>query len=167
METEKYRTGFKRLLAAIVDGIVFLPFLLIDRWLIKTTTNDYILMIWLTLTVFIPIFYSIILHYKFGQTLGKWVVGVKVLDVSENRNIDFKQSFLRDAVYLLIEIIGFLYFFILVVKTGDTHYLLGGFSDFAATPFFIWTLLEIITMLTNNKRRAIHDFIAKSVVIKI
>jgi uncharacterized RDD family membrane protein YckC len=167
METEKYRTGFKRLLAAIVDGIVFLPFLLVDRWLIKTTANDYVLMTWLSLTAFIPIFYSIILHYKFGQTIGKWVAGVKVLDVSENRNINFKQSFIRDAVYLLFEIIGFLYFFILVVKTGDTHYMLDGFNGFAATPFFIWTLLEIITMLTNNKRRAIHDFIAKSVVVKM
>jgi hypothetical protein len=30
----------------------------------------------------------------------------------------------------------------------------------------IWALLEFITMLTNKRRRAIHDFIAGTVVIK-
>jgi uncharacterized RDD family membrane protein YckC len=29
-----------------------------------------------------------------------------------------------------------------------------------------WFLLEIVTMLTNEKRRALHDMIAGSVVIK-
>jgi len=30
-----------------------------------------------------------------------------------------------------------------------------------------WFLLEVITMLTNSKRRAIHDLIAKTVVMKV
>ena len=30
----------------------------------------------------------------------------------------------------------------------------------------IWGLLEILAMLTNRKRRAIHDFIAGTVVVK-
>jgi uncharacterized RDD family membrane protein YckC len=29
-----------------------------------------------------------------------------------------------------------------------------------------WFLVEIITMLTNDKRRALHDFIAGTVVIR-
>lgn len=31
---------------------------------------------------------------------------------------------------------------------------------------FGWFGLEVVTMLTNNKRRALHDFIAGSVVIR-
>ena len=72
METEKYRTGLKRIWAAIVDWIVFMPFLIVDRWVINYTTNNYLIILWQTFTVFIPIFYSIILHYKYGQTIGKW-----------------------------------------------------------------------------------------------
>lgn len=30
----------------------------------------------------------------------------------------------------------------------------------------IWFLLEIVTLMTNDKRRAFHDLIANSVVIK-
>ncbi len=31
----------------------------------------------------------------------------------------------------------------------------------------IWYLLEIITMLFHKKRRALHDFIAKTIVIRL
>jgi uncharacterized RDD family membrane protein YckC len=31
----------------------------------------------------------------------------------------------------------------------------------------LWSLAEILTMATNRKRRAIHDFIAGSVVVRI
>jgi hypothetical protein len=29
-----------------------------------------------------------------------------------------------------------------------------------------WMAAELVTMLTNNKRRALHDFIARSVVVR-
>jgi uncharacterized RDD family membrane protein YckC len=32
---------------------------------------------------------------------------------------------------------------------------------------FAWFVLELLTMLTNNKRRALHDFIAGSVVVRL
>ena len=67
---------------------------------------------------------------------------------------------------LLIELGGLVYFFIMSQSTGDYSYLLNNLHDFSSTPFFVWTLLEIITMLTNSKRRAIHDFLAKSVVVR-
>ncbi len=166
MDTERYRTGQKRIWAAIVDGIVFMPFLLVNRFFISPTTNEYLIMGWQTFTVFIPILYSIIAHYKYGQTIGKWVAGVKVLDISEAKTINLRQSLLRDSFYLVVELIGFCYYLFLIVKNGDTQYFFDGFNEFASTPFFIWTLLELITMFTNNKRRAIHDFLAKSVVVR-
>ncbi len=43
--------------------------------------------------------------------------------------------------------------FIILIAIGSIH--------------FIWFGVEIITMLTNEKRRALHDFIARSVVVKI
>jgi uncharacterized RDD family membrane protein YckC len=166
METEKYSTGLKRIWAAIVDGIVFMPFLLIDYFLISPATNEYIRICWLLFTVFTPIFYSIILHYNYGQTIGKWVVGIKVMDVTETKNISFKQSVIRDSFYLFIELIAFLYFLVQLFKTGKTSYLLEDFNSFGGIPFLVWTLLELATMLLNKKRRAIHDFLARSVVIR-
>jgi uncharacterized RDD family membrane protein YckC len=165
-ETERYRTGAKRFWAAIVDGIVFMPFLLVERFFIGPLTNEYVIITWVIFTIFIPIIYSIYLHYKYGQTFGKWAAGIKVLDISESKTINLSQSILRDSFYLVVELFGFLYFLFMVIKTGETPYLVSEFNDFAGTPVLIWTLLELITMLTNSKRRAIHDFLAKSVVVR-
>ena len=136
-------------MAAIVDGIVFVPFIFFDGWILNSANNS-IIFLW---------------HYKYGQTIGKWVTGVKVVDVSEITNISLKQSIRRDSFYLAFELIGLLYFLFLWFQTGKTEYLLIDYNSFAGVPIFIWMLIELGSMLSNPKRRAIHDFLAKSVVI--
>jgi uncharacterized RDD family membrane protein YckC len=166
MRSVKYRTGLKRFGAAIVDGIVFMPLLLFEQWLLNLTQNMALLSVWVIFAAFLPIFYSIILHYKYGQTIGKWVVEVKVLHVSETRNINLKESIFRDIVYLSVEIFGLCYFLFPALRSNRLATFVQDFSNFSGTPLFIWNLLELITMLANSKRRAIHDFLARSVVIR-
>jgi uncharacterized RDD family membrane protein YckC len=166
METGKYRTGLKRFWAAVVDGIVFLPVLLSEQWMYKLTENITIHFSWVVFSTFLPIIYSITLHYQYGQTIGKWVAGVKVVDISETRKVSFRQSILRDLVYLIIEVVALCFFLILAEQSSDAEYPLIDYKNFSGWPLFIWTFLELVTMLTNPKRRAIHDFLAKSVVVR-
>jgi len=166
MDNQKYQTGLKRLGAAVVDGIVFMPLLLVDQWLLGRTNNNSLIISWTVFTTFLSLFYSIFAHYKYGQTIGKWVVGVKVLDISETKTLSLRQSILRDSFYLAIEIIGLLYFMLLVLQTGKTEYILNDYRSFANQPILWWTLIELISMLANHKKRAVHDFIARSVVVK-
>ena len=166
MSTEKYQTGLKRFWAAILDGIVFVPFLLLEQWIYKTSSNISILFIWATFILFAPLLYSIILHYKYGQTYGKWVTGIKVLDIDEKRKLTFLQSIYRDSFYLLVALIGLFYYSFLLMQPGDKKNILNDYSSFADMPVFWWTVIELITMLTNSKRRALHDFIAKSIVVR-
>ena len=166
IDTERYRTARKRIWAAIVDGIVFMPLLFVDRYFIRSEPNLLILVFWNIFRIFLPIFYSIVAHYKYGRTIGKWVARIKVLDVSEASNITLRQAILRDSVYLSFEVAGLVYYGFWAFTTREPGYLLNDFIDFSSTPFFIWTLLEIISMLTNEKRRAIHDFIARTVVVR-
>jgi len=166
MDNQKYQTGLKRLGAAIVDGIVFMPLLLVDQWLLGRTNNNSLIISWTIFTTFLSLFYSIFAHYRYGQTIGKWVVGVKVLDISETKTLSLRQSILRDSFYLAIEIIGLLYFILLIFQTGKTEYIFNDYRSFAYQPILWWTLIELISMLTNQKSRAVHDFIARSVVVR-
>ena len=166
MDTKKYRTGLKRLGAAILDGIIFIPLLFVGQWIYKTTNNISLLFTWTTFLVFTPIIYSVFLHYKYGQTYGKWVAGVKVLDVGETRTLTFRQSLYRDSFYLLVATIGFIYYGVLLTQTTEQETVLNEYSSFSDNPIFWWTLIELITMLLNSKRRALHDFIAKSIVVR-
>jgi uncharacterized RDD family membrane protein YckC len=75
MDNQKYKTGVKRLGAAIVDGIVFMPLLLVEQWLLGKTDNSSIILSWTVFTTLLTLFYSIFTHYKYGQTIGKWVTG--------------------------------------------------------------------------------------------
>ena len=168
MEGEKYQTGLKRFLAAIVDGIIFLPLVLVDKLIYSfPTTHLSSLFIWQAFLTFAPIAYSIILHYKYGQTIGKSVVNVTVLDVDEARKLNLRQAIYRDSFYVIVTTITFFYFGFLFMRTDTPELVLNDYIEFSGNSiFFWWTVIELITMLTNKKRRAVHDFLAKSVVVR-
>lgn len=166
MDLEKYRTGSKRIWAAIVDGIVFMPLALIEQWIYKSTTAFSVLFAWAAFVAFAPLLYSILLHYKTGQTIGKWVAGVKVLDRSETKTLTLSQSVYRDSFYLLVATCGLGYHSYLLAGSNNAEDTISNFSLISYNTILGWTLLELITMLTNPKRRAVHDYLARSVVVR-
>jgi len=165
MTNTKYQTGLKRFVAAIIDGLVFLPLYFLEQWLYNENGNLPIVIGFVILLPFLPILYSITLHYKFGQTIGKRVMDVKVLNVNEEKLLSLWQAIFRDSFYIVVQVIGLFYFSLFMFKE-DNALLINEYRNFADQPLFWWTLLELITMLTNSKRRALHDFIAKSVVVR-
>ena len=101
---------------------------------------------------------------KYGQTVGKWACRVKVLDVSEQK-LSMKHAVLR-SVPLLISLVAWPILLAgpAVVTNGHTS-LASGIRILLAVQLG-WFFLEFVTMLSNAKRRAIHDFIARSVVVR-
>jgi uncharacterized RDD family membrane protein YckC len=162
----KYSTGLKRFWAAIIDGIIFLPLILLGNWIFKIPRNIYIEFTWTAFLIFASALYVTILHYKFGQTYGKWVVGIQVMDVSETRKLTLRQAVLRDIFEWILALIGTLYYGYLVLRNNTEHSLITDYAEFSNNPFWIWTLIELVSMLTNRKRSALHDFIAGSVVVR-
>ena len=107
------------------------------------------------------------MHGKYGQTIGKMVCKVKVLDISETK-LSYGQAVLRDIILILI-----LVPFSICIRYQAAFSEAGtkGSSDIPASKFFFmvlfgWIILDIITMLFNDKCRAMHDYIAGSVVVK-
>ncbi len=165
---EKYNTFWGRFFAGLLDGLVFIPFIIIDIFLLKPERELIIVIPWLIFNYSIYFVYAIYFHWKFGQTLGKMIMKVKILDVSENEGLSFLQAFLRDSVSLIIQMYLLFRLVVLVVEIG--YYDKIAVQDLTLTLGYIglgWFIIEVITMLTNDKRRALHDFIARTVVIKI
>jgi len=166
----KYQTGFKRLGAAVIDSIIFIPLILIEQWAQEKKVSSPVIFFSIILNAFLPLLYSIILHYRYGQTLGKWVVGVKVVDISELNSLTLKQSVVRDSFGLVAEVAGLVYFvtiFMYADRSKFLYDLYNDYADFTALPLFCWAGIELISMLMNHKRRAVHDFLAKTVVIRL
>src|SRR5690606_8529970 len=101
--------------------------------------------------------YSILMHARFGQTLGKMVSGVIVMDVSEVRLLSVGHAALREAGLIAIYVLalGFTFADIAFDLGSSTEEAAGTILGYAA---LVWFVVEVITMLTNEKRRALHDW---------
>lgn len=165
----KYSTFWPRFFAAMLDGLVFFVVLYVQCLIfgIEYDANDNFLQAVNGLQFAI---YAILMHGFFGQTLGKMAMGVKVLNHDTETKINLTQALRRESVNLGLNIVWF--FLILTVGVsfelhGDISenlaLLVLGFGVFA----FVWAVSEFVTMLFNDKRRAIHDFIGKTVVVRI
>lgn len=163
---DRYRTGGRRFVAGLIDGLVLLPIDWVARWVLDSDQPFILVAIALLVRYESAWVYSVLMHGFRGQTVGKMLCGVKVLDLSE-QPITIKQAFLRDSVVIAIDTIslvfGFYYFYLDVDINSRVFISLAWILTFAA---FLWFIGEMLTLLTNEKRRAIHDFIAGTVVIK-
>ena len=121
----------------------------------------------LTFAVFVAeAIYSVFLHGKYGQTIGKKILDIKVYDLDEENLIGFKRAFYRDSIWIILEIATFIYAIItLALDPGSSSNVQSYYEDVVSSISLLWFIAEFITMLFNYKGRAVHDYLAKSVVI--
>lgn len=164
----KYSTFWPRLLAAIIDSVLLaLVFSVPEIVDIFGAPQNLSTSWWFeVISGYSGYIYYIVMHGKYGQTIGKMVVGVKVVDHFTENSISYRQALLRDVVPLLFITWSVALNLLANMSVLDlsrmttTMIIIGGISSF-------WVWLEILTMLTNSKSRALHDFIAKTVVIRM
>lgn len=112
-------------------------------------------------------FYSVLLHTLYGQTFGKMILDIKVVDYKTEGAISFNQALIRDCVpVIMLILLAFFSIFFPLETTEDMSswkfYTIIGLS----LSFLIWHVLEFVTMLFNEKNRAIHDYLAGTVVVR-
>jgi uncharacterized RDD family membrane protein YckC len=159
----KYQTFLPRFFAMIIDGIIISLIGYVNIFF-ANIESVFLIKILQFFLVFLPYAYSIILHGLTGQTLGKMFTNVRIYDKSEKNIIGFKQALLRD----LVPLIGI--FVLYVVMLFEPSFNVGLLLIVTLVFSYLmlsWTIIEIITMMFNSKRRALHDFIAGTVVLKI
>ena len=171
--------GFwRRLGAMIADAVVFLPLLPLTRWLQHHYRfyDCYAIGPW----VLIDIAYFVWLVSRFGGTPGKLLFGLRVVR-ADGSPIGFQRAMLRQAPELILWLACAVAIGIPLAAMSDADYL-----EFSADPhrykalealapawyepvYFLyatWVYGEVLVLLTNKKRRALHDFLAGSVVIR-
>lgn len=164
--SSKYRNFWRRFFAGVIDSVVFLPVSVLDATISKSSVAA-VLIVWGAISYLSFQVYSILMHARFGATVGKMVTRIVVLDVSEERVPGFKQAFLRDLPWVVLSVLSYLYLVVLVL---DGRYAPGAEVEGAGLALglwgSLWFLLELITMLGSEKRRALHDLIGRTVVVK-
>jgi uncharacterized RDD family membrane protein YckC len=163
---ERYRTFLPRLVALLIDSFIMLPSGILDDFFRQAQFPPAFFYVWIPLSSLVFPVYMITMHGLYGQTLGKMWMNVKVLDARTEESIQFSQAILREAPQLVFNI-GAIYLGIAFLgedlESERVRSAYGVAVGFAA----VWALADTLTFLLHEKRRALHDLLAGTVVIKI
>jgi uncharacterized RDD family membrane protein YckC len=161
---EKYQTFGRRVGAYILDSILllavnwFLTFALMASPLLMTNGAP-IMLLW-AIPSFIAALYDILMHYFRGQTLGKMAVKVKVLSDSETP-INLGQSIARSLPQLITPM-----FAVSFATAADFVEAINYWNNLLYGVTVAFSIINAVVCLANEKRRALHDFIAGTVVVR-
>jgi uncharacterized RDD family membrane protein YckC len=163
-----YSTFWRRFWAGFIDGcVVGLPIGILEIIFRLGTRGDGAHIAWNAGTAAAGIIYSVLMHANGGQTVGKKACGVIVLDKGERRTPTLKEAMLRDmgSIVPTAVVVGFV---LMAVVSGDYQLepdRIVAVTDVLAKFNGFWLLTELATMLTNDRRRALHDYIGGTVVM--
>ena len=125
------------------------------------------------------LWYNIYLPKRYGGTAGKLVVGIKIIKIN-GQSIEWKEAILRHIVLLFLTIFSIVIMIFCILKADESTYInlswinqtayLMSFAPFLSAVYTwssnIWIYSEFIVLLTNKRKRAIHDYIAGTVIVK-
>ena len=115
------------------------------------------------IVLLLPYLYTVLMHGCCGQTVGKMFMGVKLFDKDEKSEITYIQALIRDIVPLSFVLLSYVTSFFIIQETSFVFTVM----IFVGLIAMFWSMLEIITLVFDEKRRALHDFLAKTIVLKI
>jgi uncharacterized RDD family membrane protein YckC len=180
MEKMQYAGFGRRLSSMLVDSGVFLPLMGISFFVEYKSLYTYVLIS--IISLLIGLLYEILLLKNYGATLGKMVAKIKVVKL-DGSGLGWKEVILRTFIG---GVLSFFISFIYIRVAYENQSIFGLYSYWDSTKklaevvkanysFYLtlvsclnqlWFWSELIIMLFNKKKRALHDFIAGTVVIK-
>lgn len=167
-ETTKFHTFWPRLWALVLDALIMVPVISLGEYLMRPERGQSSVISGLALASFLPICYRTLMHARFGQTVGKMVARVKILDASEARGPSFWQCLVRDLPEYLVAILT-AYHTVELFQLGQYQPDQPDRSTFAQVvdlSYITWWFAQGMILSANFRRRAIHDWLAGTVVVK-
>lgn len=166
-----------RLASLLLDMVILVPVILIILHLNSGNLNTY----YYTLipNLLLNLFYNVYLPKKYGGTPGKLIVGIQIIKI-DGQPIGWKEAFLRHLVVFLLTIYASISMLSAISQADEATFeslswLQQSQYLMSLTPILftvytwfnnIWTWGELIVLLTNSKKRAAHDYIAGTVIVK-
>jgi uncharacterized RDD family membrane protein YckC len=160
--TLKYRTLWRRVGSGLIDGVLllfvgFFAMRSLGYGFSDVTGAPALVQAALGMPALL---YQVLMHWKYGATVGKMAVGIRVVDAATEGPIRLGQSVIRDIVPIVATILP-------VPGWYLSASLYHGLKAAADSANGLWGLAEIVTALFNPKRRAVHDFLADTVCIRV
>jgi uncharacterized RDD family membrane protein YckC len=175
---ESIYAGFwARFASLILDSIIMMPIIFLILYLNGLGKN--IFFYTLIPNFVLGLWYYIYLPKKYGGTPGKLIAGMKIIKLN-GESIDWKEAILRHSILLVLTLFSVIMMTSCLLSADETTFnSLGWFERsqylMSLSPVFfliytwtsnLWIYSEFIVLLTNKRKRAIHDYIAGTVIVK-
>lgn len=149
------RNYIERFIAFFIDWFIILLSILLA--IVYQENHDHFFEIRLAITYF---FYFTILTAKYGQTIGKRFVKLKVVNYKGSNSVSVTASIYRHLPLSVLFIISSFTALTIDPETGSS---LLGISDYIPG---IWMTSEVVFYLVRNNGQMLHDYIANTSVVK-
>lgn len=126
-----------------------------------------------------PAVYRVYYHAQFGQTLGKMAARIMISRV-DHQPLRLRDALLRDSVAISLQLVWLAGMVWLLANWSEPDWATLSANDVGRLielrlPFRGWILTaqaawfssEIVVLLSNKERRALHDFMAGTVVTRV
>lgn len=178
MNTDSLRyAGFgPRLASLLLDFVVTLPLGALALW--GTFSFRLFDLYYLIPGALFSLFYHVYLVRRYGGTPGKLLAGIVIRKV-DGTPVGYREAFLRFSVTFVFSLLTSVVLLFPLLQMTDAEYFSLSFMERSKrmielapvwyTPLnwaqIVWIWSELLVLLTNKKRRALHDFIAGTVVV--
>ena len=167
MENYSRPAGFWiRVGAAIIDGLVFIPIMILSFWNMFTLKSTFLLI----MMSLLRLIYKPFMESSFGATLGKMSCGIKVIDDNCSKlsllraYIRFLPAFVSSAITLAIQLIRFsspqFESVTSLVELGQAQQ--KGLLDMCGSLAGLFVTIDCIFVAFTFRKRALHDMLAGS-----
>lgn len=174
--TAVYSGFWPRTGASVIDGVILLLIGIIPDAIGGLSTILAVITIVISSTLYS--IYTIVFHHRYGATLGKMAVKIKVTK-PDGSPISLSQSVIRSSIYFIFGVLLAVFQIGVLSQIQSMEYL----TDNLATglslsslvhplwfglimgSLLVWTLCEIVTFMLSKKHKALHDVMAGTVVI--
>ena len=171
-----YAGFLRRFGAYLIDALVFIPLLVVAYFLSEKFRLFQVY--YFVPGLLIGIAFHVYLVVRFGGTPGKLLLNIRIAMVNGSR-VTLKAASLRYSVLFGLTFFSTLALCLSVLSMSDELYFSLGYIErskkivelspswyqWVSILIQVWVWSEFISMLFNKKRRAIHDFIAGTVVV--
>ena len=178
LDGQKVYAGFwKRFCAGFADGLILMPLVVFFVWI---EGFDRTLAIAITIPSSIMYaMYHVFFNARLGGTPGKLAVGIRITKPDGSR-ISWPEAWKRSSVYLVFALVVLVVEVWALTQVDPSRYASLRWIEraqllqehFSAWYSFVtilqntWIWSEIVVLLFNKRKRAIHDFIAGTIVIR-
>jgi uncharacterized RDD family membrane protein YckC len=172
----RYAGFWPRFGALLLDVLIMLPLGAFTVW--GSGRYRFFSLYYLFPNALFGLFYGVYLVRRFGGTPGKLIMGVRIRKL-HGEPVGYREAFLRYFPEFFLGLLTSAALIFPLFQITDAEYHALAFMERSrrivqlAPPWYeplrivqaVWFWGELIVLLTNRKRRALHDFIAGTVVI--